>query len=63
MKNLKYLIVCLITIVPIKDSQARLQPYLTLEKEVIIKEQRLDVLVSKIKLQIAELKYINNNKE
>ena len=63
MKNLKYLIVCLIMIVPIKDSQARLPPYLTLEKEVIIKEQRLDVLVSKIKLQIAELKDINNNKE
>ena len=57
MRNLKYIIVILVLIVPIKEVTAEQLDTINIEKTAFQKELKLELLKSKIRLQIAELKY------
>ena len=61
MRELKYIIVLLVLIVPIKETLAERKPMFNIEETAIQKERKLELLKSKIRLEIAELKYQTDN--
>lgn len=57
---MKYLIIITILLMPFKSSFAGKIGIISIEEKARIQEQQLEVLKSKIRVQIAELKFKNN---
>lgn len=60
MKNLKFFLLAIIFLSYSKSSNANRERMISIEEKVKIDQQKLEVLKSKVKLQVAELKFKNN---